>query len=299
MNPDQRNIADRVLKCAISSLVFFADALRELLARMARRTPRGKCVVVYFHSVPSEQQEQFARQMDCLLRCATVVPLDQAINLRPGARSVVVTFDDAFENFVSSALPELKKRRIPATVFVITEALNKAFGPPDSFEKVMSVDQLKALPRDLVTIGSHTETHPMLPHVPNEDGRREIVGSKAKLEALLGRPILHFSFPFGGFNDALIHQCREAGYQRVFTTLPYFAFVQPDEFVVGRVRVDPTDWALEFRLKSEGAYRWLPFAFKLKEKVRAWLTELTSADSAQVASRRAALRSAIRELDAR
>jgi hypothetical protein len=61
--------------------------------------------------------------------------------------------------------------------------------------------------------------------------------------------------------------CREAGYERIFTTLPVFAFAEPGEFVVGRVRVDPTDWPLEFRLKLAGAYRWLPAAFAFKRLI--------------------------------
>jgi len=36
---------------------------------------------------------------------------------------------------------------------------------------------------------------------------------------------------------------------------------------VGRVRVDPTDSPIEFRLKLLGAYRWLPLAFSWKRRL--------------------------------
>src|SRR5271157_2470642 len=131
----------------------------------------------------------------------------------------------------------------------------------------MSTDQLRKLPSDLVTVGSHTMTHPILLSLNEEDVRRELSGSRAQLEKILNKEIKLFSFPHGAFNAKLIEWCREAGYERVFTILPTLAFSDPQEFVSGRVSVEPTDWPLEFRLKLLGAYRWLPLAFALKRKI--------------------------------
>jgi peptidoglycan/xylan/chitin deacetylase (PgdA/CDA1 family) len=152
-------------------------------------------------------------------------------------------------------------------VFIIANAVGKAFGPPGRSENAMSVEQIRALPQDLVTIGSHTSSHPYLPKLGEDDARREISRSRAQIEEMLNRKVTLFSFPFGGFNEKLVQLCRDAGYQRVFTTLPRLALEHPDEFVAGRVRVDPTDWTWEFHLKLSGAYRWLPFAFVLKRRI--------------------------------
>jgi peptidoglycan/xylan/chitin deacetylase (PgdA/CDA1 family) len=103
--------------------------------------------------------------------------------------------------------------------------------------------------------------------VEEEEARREIIDSRRTLESMLGHRVMEFSFPFGGFNERLVEVCREAGYERAYTTLPAFVSGQPGEFVVGRVRVDPTDWPLEFRLKLAGAYRWLPLVFSLKRRL--------------------------------
>lgn len=257
----------RVAKLGISACVFVWTAALEVLARAVGKETKGRCVVVYYHAVLPSERKRFARQLDVLRSHATPIAVDDDSNILPGRHCVAVTFDDGFENFVTTALPELKERHIPVTVFVITQALGRAFGPVGGSERVMSADQLKALPEKLVTIGSHTATHPMLTQIPGEDSRREIVESRSQLEELLRRQITLFSFPFGDFNESLCHVCREAGYRRIFTTLPLFALGKPDEFIVGRVRVDPTDWPLEFRLKLAGAYRWLPMAFRLKQSV--------------------------------
>jgi|HubBroStandDraft_1064217.scaffolds.fasta_scaffold01057_6 peptidoglycan/xylan/chitin deacetylase (PgdA/CDA1 family) len=259
--------AARIVKFAISLAVFAVSEAATFMSRLLGRKQPGTCVVLYYHSIPEDQRARFANQLDAILRCAKPVGLNGRVVLAKGEHCAAITFDDGFENFSLNAVPELQKRGIPATMFVISAAIGKAFGPANRSEKVMSLQQIQALPEDLVTIGSHTSTHPLLPAVTEENALRELVESRTELEKMLDREIPLFSFPFGGFNERLVALCRQAGYQRVFTTLPYFAFANPDEFVVGRVRVDPTDWPLEFRLKVAGAYRWLPLAFVWRRRI--------------------------------
>jgi peptidoglycan/xylan/chitin deacetylase (PgdA/CDA1 family) len=184
--------------------------------------------------------------------------------------TVAVTFDDALESFAENAVPVLLRLNIPATVFAVADALG---GMPDwaesyysTEERVMSAERLTGLP-DLITVGSHTLTHADLVVLPQDAAGREISESKMKLEVLLCRPVKFFSFPFGTFDAVNVRQCREAGYDRVFTTVPIPG--APGQFVVGRVAADPWDWWLEFRLKVAGAYRWMPYASAAKHRIRA------------------------------
>ena len=94
----------------------------------------------------------------------------------------------------------------------------------------------------------------------------ELSESRLQLRKILGRDVTLFSFPHGAFDEELIESARAAGYQRVFTILPELAL--PDEFAIGRVAVEPSDWRLEFLLKLFGAYRWLVPASTLKRKLR-------------------------------
>ena len=266
-SPSQISLS-RIVKCAVSLAVYLVSATQEILLRLSNKVPPGKCVVLYYHSVPRNQRRLFASQMDTLLRHARPVSLDTDILLPLGAKTVAVTIDDAFENLLENAIPELTRRRIPATIFAITGALGKNFGgDSEPAERVMSAEQLKGLPQELFTVGSHTVSHPFLPALGREAARRELQDSRSQLSELLQRDVRLFSFPFGGHTRLLVNLCREAGYRRVFTTLPGFAFDDPGEYIVGRVRVDPTDWPLEFFLKLQGAYRWLPWAFRLKQRI--------------------------------
>jgi len=272
----------RSVKLAGSLCFFLGDfACRGLLRLFGVKRPAG-CVVLYYHAVPADEQAAFARQMDTLLRLAVPVSINAHFPLDPEKRHIAVTFDDAFENVVDHAVPELCRRNIPAAIFVVTGVLgeNATWWPEGSRERTARIStarQLQQLPADFITLGAHTHTHPMLTHINPEEAQQELRESRERLAQLLGRDVTAFSFPFGAYNQDLVAYCREAGYQRVFTTMPENAFVSADEFVTGRVKADPSDWRLEFYLKCVGAYRWLPWALHLKNKARAnrWLGKAT------------------------
>ncbi len=262
--PDHISVS-RLVKFGVSLVVYVSTGVVSFLGRLVGRVPRGSCVVLYYHSVPEKERFHFEKQLDQLVKYAKPIGVQGDVALAPGQHHAAVTFDDGFRNFHDCALPGLLKRGIPSTMFVIIDVIGKTFGP--EAEEVMSLEQLRSLPESVV-IGSHTLSHPLLPKIDPDDATREIVFSRAALEKKLDRKISLFSFPFGGFNQKLVEICQNAGYERVFSTLPYFAFEDPNEFVTGRVRVDPSDWPLEFRLKLAGAYRWLPWAFEWKRKFR-------------------------------
>lgn len=253
------------MKCGISLLVYGCDGVFSAFHSVFGEKPRGRCVVLYYHAVSSEERGLFARQLDVLQRRSKCFSLGEPVQAAPGLNTAI-TFDDGFRNFLTEALPELQRRGIPSTMFVIAEGFGRDFGAAGKPEPMMSRDELMSLPQNLVTLGSHTMTHPMLTRVDRIAAQHEIVESKRMLEQSLDRTISLFSFPFGDFDDHVVQLAREAGYERVFTTSPALAFRNAEEFAVGRVRVDPHDWPLEFQLKLSGAYRWLPAVIAFKRR---------------------------------
>ena len=267
-------LTSRILKLAISLVFFWASALIYTFNFRKGRPRKGSCAILYYHSVPRQHRSRFARQMDLLVRWAKPVAANRTEVCQPGEKCVAITFDDGLDSIVENALPELQRRKIPATMFIVVQSLGRypiwMPAPPDSLhgERVISLEQLRKLPSDLVTIGSHSLTHPNLCDLDAAEARTEIRNSRTELSEILGKDVLLFSFPYGAFNETLVRFCRDAGYERVFTTLPNPALIVPGEFILGRVAVEPTDWLLEFRLKIAGAYRWLPAAFALKRRLR-------------------------------
>jgi peptidoglycan/xylan/chitin deacetylase (PgdA/CDA1 family) len=261
----------RWLRFCISCIFGLADGLWVRLRRMGGHVCPPRCVVLYYHSIRPEHRRRFGHQLDILARHAAPISLDRTKPLQSGRCYAAVTFDDGFKNVAENALPELERRQIPCTIFVIVSALGQyphwLTDPenPAHRDRVLSESELISISSDLVSIGSHTMTHPLLPSLPEADARRELLSSRMELQEILKRDIRFFSFPYGAVNGSLIKWCEESGYERVFTSSPVLAFSDPKEFVTGRVSVEPTDWDLEFKLKVLGAYRWLPVVSRLKQ----------------------------------
>ncbi len=264
----------RLVNLAGSIVVRAIDGAHEIVCRLTGRPLPRRCIVLAYHSVPAAERASFVKQLEMLSRQAKIVHADIERLPEKGGHYVAITFDDGYDDIVENALPELGKRGMPSTVFIITDLLGKKRnwehrGGEDTSEvSLMSVAQLQNLPSDLVRIGSHTMTHAFMPKLETAKMQAELAGSRTKLESLLKREVNTFALPYGAYNETVLRICREAGYDRVFTGLPVFAFEQPGEFLTGRAVVALTDWPIEFRLKAAGAYRWLPWAYSLKRRLK-------------------------------
>ncbi len=76
--------------------------------------------------------------------------------------------------------------------------------------RCLTESELKTLAAEaLVTLGAHTISHPDLALRSEDEQRAEIAGSKTQLEAFVGRPVEHFSYPYGSHNDDSVALCAE------------------------------------------------------------------------------------------
>ena len=107
-------------------------------------------------------------------------------------------------------------RNIDETVArAIVAGLCRAAGFDPKFlcrDLVLGWDEVRQLAADpLVTIGAHTQRHYALVKLGSAAARHEIAASIKRLESELGRPVRHFSYPFG---DAASAGEREFGLLR-------------------------------------------------------------------------------------
>jgi GT2 family glycosyltransferase/peptidoglycan/xylan/chitin deacetylase (PgdA/CDA1 family) len=256
-------LCKRCLKLFVSLGYYCGQRLWRRWQQMKGEKVPGTCVVLYYHSVGPGERANFARQMTALSHFAKPTRADRKGQFENGVHHAAVSFHDAFESVCENALPEMAERGIPSTLFVPSGYVgrhpgwNMEDGHPDCQEVVIGVDRLRSLNTELVSVGSHTVTHPDMMSLSPENAKTELRKSRLDLEAILGRPVELFAFPYGRHNESLVQWCKEAGYQRVFTIQPKLAFSELNEFVTGSCAVSPMDWSLEFKMKLLGAYQWL------------------------------------------
>ncbi|MBZ9606738.1 polysaccharide deacetylase family protein [Clostridium estertheticum] len=126
-------------------------------------------------------------------------------------KSVVLTFDDGYEDNYTEMFPVLKKYNFKATIFVITGSIDKS-------PNYMTSKQLIEMEKYGVDIGSHTVKHENLKEMPKDKQLETLVKSKNDLEKILNKQIKFFSYPYGGYSKASIEAVREAGYTMAFST---------------------------------------------------------------------------------
>lgn len=113
----------------------------------------------------------------------------------------MITFDDGLKDLYRVAYPELKKRGIPFTVFVVTDFLDQ--------DGYISTDELRILADDpLVTIGSHGTTHKILCGMDKEEQWAELVDSKRILEEKIGKRVWLFAYSHGQFDNVTLNLLR-------------------------------------------------------------------------------------------
>ena len=82
---------------------------------------------------------------------------------------------------------------------------------------IMDWKDLRALDRDLITVGSHTLSHPILTTLSGEEIESEILESRRCLEQQLERPVDFFCYPNGAY-DKRAYQVVQKTYRAAVTT---------------------------------------------------------------------------------
>lgn len=183
---------------------------------------------------------------------------------RYSEKRLCLSFDDGYEEIYALHEDFFKPRRIPITIFVTTGYLGKSaewdYLPCPA--RHLDMKQLQHLAAsELVTIGSHTVTHPDLSAVSRMRMISEITDSKKHLEDLLGKEINYFSYPFGRFNPHVVTEVVKAGYTAAFCGTPPRFYSANKLFQIPRIPLYHLDNLFTFTQKVESGWlAWLEFS---------------------------------------
>ena len=239
-------------------------------------------VILTYHNVSREKRSVFETQMKTLIKIGQPVLVGTTMGKSNKHHRIAVTFDDGYQSVFGNAIPIMRQWVIPATIFVTTGHLDHkpAWVSSDhefAAEFVLSEGQLKELPEDLVTIGSHSVTHPMLGEVDLGVVKRELNDSKRKIERIIKKSVNLISLPYGSYSKRVIQNCIDAGYEKIFLNIPTFRFPKSEDVVLGRINVTMDEWPIEYWLKLWGAYRWLGLASRVKRSIYKLMMQAISA----------------------
>ena len=220
---------------AVSLIVFFMGLLSTLAGLRGNEegpAPTAIPILVYhrFGPVAADRMTVTTRHFESHVKYLiekgyTVIPLRQLVDYHLGkrkslpCRSVAITVDDGHKSVYTDLSPLVKKYEIPVTLFLYPSAISNA-------SYAMTWDQLREIQASgLFDFQGHTYWHPnfkkerkrLSPPDYENFVEMQLKKSKEKLEKELGGQVDMLSWPFGIYDENLIHKAVEAGYVAAFT----------------------------------------------------------------------------------
>jgi len=107
----------------------------------------------------------------------------------------------------------------PQTLTWVDQICRDLDAPPPTEQYVLSWSDLRQLAREGVTLGAHTQNHPLLNRILPEEVEGEVVGSLRDLEREIGSALPILAYPAGGFNDEVVKCLTQVGFILAFTTV--------------------------------------------------------------------------------
>jgi peptidoglycan/xylan/chitin deacetylase (PgdA/CDA1 family) len=143
-------------------------------------------------------------------------------------KPVILTFDDGYIDFYTTAYPLLKKYHFIGVTYAVPGFCGNS--------RYMSWEQLKEVSDGGMEIAAHTVHHIDLTAVSADVARQEIAGSRQQLEQRLGITVRHFAYPYGKLNEGVVQSIREAGFLTATTTYPGRTHTSDNLLTLRRVR---------------------------------------------------------------
>ncbi|WP_339720518.1 polysaccharide deacetylase family protein [uncultured Paraglaciecola sp.] len=198
------------LTCALLSINTWAtdNAVILLYHHVSKTTPR----------LTSVSPETFRQHMQYLADNHSVLPLKQVIealqNNHPlPDKTVVITFDDGYDNIYDNAHPILKEFAFPYTIFVNPPLIGEV-------NYQLNWQQVKRMAKENVSFANHGKQHShMLTKEAGESQQewldrtmQDIDDAEKILQQHLGYSLKYFAYPYGEFDDQLKRRLRAQGY---------------------------------------------------------------------------------------
>jgi peptidoglycan/xylan/chitin deacetylase (PgdA/CDA1 family) len=167
-------------------------------------------------------------------------------------KSVLITFDDGYEDNYTNAYPILKKFNFKATIFVITGYIDKG-------NRYLSSSQLKEMQRNGIDIESHTNLHDKLGNDSYSVQLKTLKISKEYIEKTLNKRVRYISYPYGSYNLNTLKAVQAAGYEMAFTTKGRWANISNGILSLDRVFISGFHHSYSFQTRVN--HSWFLFEY--------------------------------------
>jgi len=210
----------------------FTRNIKSLIILSLNLLSPGGAAILMYHSVAynkiffTVKPENFKKQMAYLkeknysvVRLAKIAEMLKNKEKIP-EKTVVLTFDDSFEDNYFNVFPILKEYGFPATIFTATDFIGKEQRNESTglLLKTLNWEQIKEMHQSgLIDFEPHSCSHRELPIISPKEAQKEIINSKKVLEEGLNKQCRCFAYPRGKYNKDIINILKENGFLAAVT----------------------------------------------------------------------------------
>lgn len=144
-------------------------------------------------------------------------------------KSVILTFDDGYEDFYTYAFPLLKKYNAKATIYIMYNFIGRK-----GYLNAKEIQEI--IDSGLVEIGSHTLDHAYLKNSSPVVAKKEIFDNKKRLEDYFGIEVSTFAYPYGAFTKDTLSLVKEASYSAAVSVIPGITQSEDNLYFLSRIR---------------------------------------------------------------
>ena len=174
-------------------------------------------------------------------------------------KPVFLTFDDAYLDNLTNALPLLKRYGFKGTVFALGEASHTDnfwdTAQGEASAPLMNTAQMLQMQQAGMEFGGHSLNHPDLTTLSYHEAAYEISESRKRLQNSLSADVISFAYPYGRCNQSIKDLCAQAGYRYAVVIDSGGMHLENDPYEIFRAYIFPEDGALQLWKKTSGWYR--------------------------------------------
>lgn len=147
--------------------------------------------------------------------------------------SILLTFDDGYDDNYVNALPVLEEFGFKAMIFISPNLVNK--------QGYLTYEMIKETNKKCFFYGTHTLTHAHLLNSSKDEVEKEIIDSKTILEEKINCKINFFAYPYGTYNQGVSRLVAESGYLGAFSLHRGINTFRTDPFCLKRIVIGGSD----------------------------------------------------------
>jgi peptidoglycan/xylan/chitin deacetylase (PgdA/CDA1 family) len=200
--------------------------------------------------------ERFSEQLEWIARTGwKVMSLAQAMRhdgRRKINRTLVITFDDGFDDNRQYAWPTLERHGFPSDTFVVTGyfgARNDWDGPSRANYNLLSMDALASADPGLHTFHAHSVTHADLTFIDDDHALKRELEDSRRAVAELPNGGNFFAYPRGSWNWKVMNDVKAAGFSGALTSMGGLNSIGTKPFLLRRTEIHEEDSGRRFTLK--------------------------------------------------